>query len=130
MRHPELQKQLLVNSIELMLQKALNSGPTHKASKNNKKQLAGIQERDSQEISVIKQSHCKHCGSTYSHLKGKYPTWGTTCLACGKKNHRAKMYTHKNETKRDTSKHEQHKMVTETDHVNIILRNAATKSGQ
>ena len=99
MRHPELQKQLLAKGIELMLQEDLNSGRTHKASINHMKQLTEIQERDSQKISVIKQSHCKQCGSTHSNPKGKCPSWSTTCLTCGKKNHRVKMCINKNKNK-------------------------------
>ena len=63
------------------------------------KQLAEIQEGDSQEISRIKQSHFRRCGSTRSHPKGKCPAWGTTCSACEKKKHWAKMCTNKNENK-------------------------------
>ena len=64
------------------------------------KQMAEIQGGDSQEINTIKQSHCKRCGSTHGHQKGKCPAWGTTCSACGKKNHWAKMCTSKNENKK------------------------------
>ena len=56
----------------------------HEASLNHMKQMAEIQGGDSQEINTIKQSHC---GNTHSYQKGKYPAWGTICLACGKKNH-------------------------------------------
>ena len=53
-RLPELQMQLLVKGIELTLQEALNSGRTHEVSVNRMKQLAEIQEGDSQGIIVIK----------------------------------------------------------------------------
>ena len=94
-RHPELQKLLLPKGIELTLQEALNSGRTHEASFNHMKQMAEIQGGDSQEINTI-----KRCGNTHGYQKGKCPAWATTCSACGKKNHWAKMYTNKNENER------------------------------
>ena len=97
-RHSELQKLLLSKGIEL--QEALNSGRTHKTSLNHMKQMAEIQGGDSQEINTIEQSNCKRCGNTHGYQKGKCPAWGTTCSACGKKNHWSKMCTSKNENKK------------------------------
>ena len=84
----------------MTLQEALNSGRTHEASLNHMKEMAEIQEEDSQEINTIKQSHCKRCGNTHGYQKGKWPAWGTTCSVGGKRNHWAKMCTNKNENKK------------------------------
>ncbi|GAB1602684.1 hypothetical protein Ahia01_000548300 [Argonauta hians] len=99
-KYPELQKLLLSKGMDLTLQEALNSGRTHEASLNHMRQMAEIR-GEVKEVSLIKKSHCRRCGN--AHDKEKCPAWGTTCSACGKRNHWAKMCTNKNESTRKNS---------------------------
>ena len=85
---------------------------------NHVKQLAEIQEGDSQKISEIKQSQKENAPHGVPHVRLAEKNIGQKCAPI------------KAKTKWDTSEHEQHKTVTVANHANIRLRNATTEYAQ
>ena len=93
-KFPELQKQLLNKNEAMSMWEVLNTCRSYEASINYIRQMGELQGKCNNQISAIKHrledtDNCGKCG--LNHKNGNCPARGSTCLACGHKNHWARM---------------------------------------
>ena len=93
-KFPELQKQLLSKNETMSISEVLNTCRSYKASINYMRQMGELQEKGDNHIRVIKHrledtDNCGKCG--LNHKNGNCPARSSTCSACGRMNHGARM---------------------------------------
>ena len=93
-KFPELQKQLLSKNKAMSMSEVLNTSRSYEASINYMRQMDELQGKCDNQISVIKYGledtdNCGKCG--LNHKNGNCRARGSTCSACGRKNHWARM---------------------------------------
>ena len=92
--HAEVQKELLSKDNTLDLEKVLDVGRTHEASKRHMEQFKSAQAtaETNQMVHYMRKGHkgekmCTRCGYQAHQRKQDCPALGTTCSVCGKQNH-------------------------------------------
>ena len=108
-KFPELQKQLLSKNEAMSIWEVLNICRSYEASINHMRQMDELQGKCDNQISAIKHrledtDNCGKCG--LKNKNGNCPAWGSTCSACGCKNHWARM-CHNEKLKKKTTKNGQ-----------------------
>ena len=93
-KFPELQKQLLSKNEAMSGSEVLNTWRSYEASIKYMRQMGELQGKCINQISAIKHrredtDNCGKCG--LKHKNGNCPARGSTCSACGRKNHWARM---------------------------------------
>ena len=89
-KFPELLKQLLSKNEAISMSEVLNRYRSYEASINYMRQMDELQDKCDNQKSSIKYrrediDNCGKCG--LNHKNGNCPTRGSTCSACGRKNH-------------------------------------------
>lgn len=108
-KFPELQKQLLSKNEAMSMSEVLNMCRSYEASINYMRQMGELQGKCDSQISAMKHEpavtdNCGRCG--LDHQNGNCPARGSTCSACGRKNHWARV-CHNKKVKRKTDRQPQ-----------------------
>ena len=93
-KFPEIRKQLLSKNEAMSMSEVLNAYRSYETSINYMRQMGELQGKCDNQISAIKHrfedtDNYGKCG--LNHKKGNCPARGSTCSACGRKNHWARM---------------------------------------
>ena len=108
-KFPELQKQLLNKNKAMSMSEVLNMCRSYEVSVNYMRQMDKLQGKSDNQISAIKHrledtDNCGKCG--LNHKNGNCPARSSTCSACGRKNHWARMcHNKKTKKKKRTGNH-------------------------
>ena len=108
-KSPEQQKQLLSKNETMSTLEVLNTCKSYEASINYMRQMDELQGKCDNQISAIKHrledtDNCGKCG--LNHKNGNCPARASTCSACGRKNHWARM-CHNKRLKKKTDRQSQ-----------------------
>lgn len=105
-RYPDLQKDYLAKDKDMTLEQAITLGRSFEASMSHMQRLSAVHD-DGATAAVhafngdSRSQECRQCGR--QHPPKKCPAYGSTCGACGKKNHWAKLCRGKNRNKQRNS---------------------------